>query len=68
MDAGTVVTSVILLIVLGLFVWFCIGVLKFFFRAISTPMNTGSAAQYPNGADEPDGSSYSVVDGEVRLD
>jgi hypothetical protein len=31
-------------------------------------MSSSSAAQYPDGADEPDGSSYSVVNGQVRLD
>ncbi len=68
MDFGIVAFGVVLLVLVGLFVWFCVSCLRFLFRVMSSPMNTSGAAQYPNGADEPDGSSYSVVRGEVRLD
>ena len=68
MDSGTVIAGVVLLFFVGLFVWFCIGCLRFIFRIMSSPMNSSGAAQYPDGADEPDGSSYSVVNGQVRLD
>jgi hypothetical protein len=68
MDFGTVAVGAVLLALVGLFVWFCVVCLRFLFRVMSSPMNSSGAAQYPNGADEPDGSSYSVVRGDVRLD
>jgi len=68
MEFGTAVMGAFLFLLLGLFVWFCIGCLKFFYKILTTPMGSLSAAEYPDGADEPDGSSYSVVDGQVRLD
>ncbi len=68
MDFGTVAVGAVLLVLGGLFVWFCVACLRFLFRVMSSPMNTSGATPYPNGADEPDGSSHSVVRGEVRLD
>ena len=70
MEFGTVVLWAFLLLLVGFFIWFCVGLVKLFFHMIfggqSTPR--ARAAEYPDGADEPDGSSYSVVNGEVRLE
>jgi hypothetical protein len=68
MEFGTAVMGAFLFLLLGLFVWFCISCLKFFYKILTTPMGSSSAAEYPDGPDEPDGSSYSVVNGQVRLD
>lgn len=68
MEFGTAVIWAFLLVFVGLIVWFCIGLLKFLFRAMTSTVSSSSSAQYPEGADEPDGSSYSEVHGEVRLD
>jgi hypothetical protein len=68
MEFGTAVIWAFLFLLVGLFVWFCIIGFMFFYKILTTPMSSSSAAQYPAGADEPDGSSYSVVNGQVRLD
>jgi hypothetical protein len=68
MDAGAIVTSIIMLVAVAFIVWFSIGLLKVLFRVITTPTNSESSASYPSGADEPDGSSYSEVHGDERLD
>jgi hypothetical protein len=68
MEFGTAVIWAFLFVLVGLFVWFCIIGFMFFCKILTTPMGSSSAAQYPDGADEPDGSSYSVVNGQVRLD
>ena len=68
MAVGTVFTWVFLLLLVGLFVWFCIGILKFFVHAVTYDYRPANTTPDPDGADEPDGSSYSEVHGEVRLD
>jgi hypothetical protein len=68
MEFGTAVIWAFLFLLVGLFVWFCIIGFMFFYKILTTPMGSSSGAQYPDGADESDGSSYSVVNGQVRLD
>ncbi|MBK5237482.1 MAG: hypothetical protein JJE28_00020 [Actinomycetales bacterium] len=68
MAVGTVFIWAFLFLCVGFLVWFCIGLLKFFVRAVTYTARPSSTTKYPDGADEPDGSSYSEVRGEVRLD
>jgi hypothetical protein len=70
--SGTTVAIIIFLIIAVIyFFWCAIGLLKIFFRALTmrTPYSRSSNSRsYPNGADEPDGSSYAEVHGNVRLE
>ena len=72
MEFGVVVSLAFLLLVFVFFIWCCIGLVKIVFRAMTSPWFSASPVRdrvrYPAGADEPDGSSYSEVNGEVRLD
>ena len=59
---------VLLLLSVGLLVRFCARVFIAFVTDMASSIGYSGADEYPNGADEPDGSSYSVVKGQVRLD
>jgi len=71
MSATSVAILIFLIIAVIFFVWCVIGILKMFFYALAprqTYSRSSNAGSYPNGADEPDGSSYAEVHGDVRLE
>jgi hypothetical protein len=70
MNFGTVaLTGLLVLIVAGVGLWVLTGLLNFCVESLMSSMRSaGVRENIPDGADEPDGSSSVVVDGEVRLD
>jgi hypothetical protein len=65
---GVVVVALFSLLFFGIFLWVAFGLLSVFIGVLMSAGGSSSAGPSPDGADEPTGESYSVVNGEVRLD
>jgi hypothetical protein len=65
MDVFAWVMVIIVIAVIG---WFSVIMLMFLWHVVTRPIGNVRYPQHDDGSDEPDGSSYSVVRGEVRLD
>jgi hypothetical protein len=68
MTIGTVLLWVLFFVGVAFLIWFFFEMLRFLLHAVTYQGRPSSSSRYPDGADEPDGSSYAEVNGEVRLE